>query len=163
MAGLPMNSLPNGSCAAGATDSTSVADYSDPHRADTAMSTSSTPPDFGFTNGLSSGSGSPIGQEVDEVAHLREDANPDSELKKCVVARRMLLVDSNYPQWPDFIRRVALGVLLMSNTRDINMQEMVRCLYLSQGDTHIPDLTKGRRFYTITGRAGSSTVSCQSL
>ena len=137
MAGLPMNPLPKGSCAAGATDSTDVADYSDSQLADTAMSTSSTPPDFGLANGLSSELRSLFGQEVDEIAHRREEVQPDAELTKCVVARRMLLVDSKYPQWPEFIRRVALGFLLMSTTRGINMQEMAHLLYLSQGDTHI--------------------------
>ena len=137
MSGLPMNSLPNGSFAAGATDSTDVAAYSDPQLEDTAMSSSSKPPDFGFTNVLSVEFGSLFGQEVDELAHLREDVQPDSELTMCVVARMMLLVDSKYPQWPEFVRRVALGVLLMSTTRDINIQEMVLFLFLSQGDTRL--------------------------
>ena len=53
MSGLPTNALPKGSFAAGATDSTDVVAYSDPQLEDTAMSSSSTPPDFGFTNGLS--------------------------------------------------------------------------------------------------------------
>ena len=137
MSGPQMNSLPKEPYAAGATNSTDVADYSDSQLADTAMSTSSTHPAFGFTNGLSAELESLFGKEVDAVAHLREDAHPDAELTKCVVALRMLLVESKCPQWPEFIRRVALGVLLMSTTRDINMQEMVHFPNLSQGDTHL--------------------------
>ena len=132
-----MNSQPKVPCAAGATDSTAFADSSESQLVDTAMSTSPAPPDFGLPCGLSAELRSLFGQEADSVAHLREDEQPDSDLTKCVVARRMLLVASKYPKWPEFIRRVALGVLLMSTTRDINMQEMVHFLYLSQGDTHI--------------------------
>ena len=58
MSGLHTNSLPMGSFAAGATDSTDVAAYAYPQLEDTAMSSSSTPPDFGFANGLSSELGS---------------------------------------------------------------------------------------------------------
>ena len=162
MSGPPMNSPRKESFAAGATNSTDVADCSDSQLADTATYASSSHPDFGFTNGLSSEMESLFGKEVDTVAHLEEDVQPDAELTKCVVARRMLLVESKCPQWPDFIRRVALGVLLMSTARDINMQEMVH-FSTCRRETSTSDLTKDRRFYTITGRSGSSTVSCQSL
>ena len=100
------------------------------------MSESSTPSDIGHSHGLPTDLGSLFYLGGVELSHLRVDVRPDAELTRCVVPRRMRLVGDNYPLWPDFVRRVALGVLMISTTRDINMQEIVHFTHLPQGGAH---------------------------
>ena len=75
--------------------------------------------------------------EREDFLHLHENVRPDTELARRVVARRMLLAGERYHGWGDSFKRVSLGVLLMSTTRDINMHEMLHFLHLSQGSTHL--------------------------
>ena len=101
------------------------------------MSESAAHSDIAHSHGLSVDLGSLFCLGGVELSHLRVGARPGAELTRCVVSRTMRLVGYNYPLWPDFIRRVAPGVLTMSTTRDIRMHEMVHFPRLSQGATHI--------------------------
>lgn len=95
----------------------------------------------------------PFGPEIAGLQNLREDVGPDSELTKCVVARTILPAGARYPLWPDLVRRVAIGFLLMGTTRDVYMEELVHFLHLPQGK-RTTDLAERRRSYTITGSPG---------
>ena len=51
--------------------------------------------------------------------HRRREIQPGADLTKSVIERRNLYVKEHYPSWPADLTRIALGVVLMSATRDI--------------------------------------------
>ena len=85
--------------------------------------------------------GEVLGAEHDYVGptcdHLMADVQPDVDLTRVVVARRMQYVQTNYPSWTEGVARVALGVVLMSTANSIKMQDMVHFLHLAQGSNYL--------------------------
>ena len=57
----------------------------------------------------------------------------DQHRTKSAVSRRMKYVRDAYSQWADNLASIAIGVVLMSTTREANAQEQVRFLYLAIG------------------------------
>ena len=69
--------------------------------------------------------------------HLTPDVQPDADLTRIVVDRRMQYVSAQYSSWPEGLARVALGVILMSTANSIKMQDMVHFLHLAQGSNYL--------------------------
>ena len=69
--------------------------------------------------------------------HLTPDVQPDADITRIVVDRRMQYVSAHYSAWPEGIVRVALGVILMSTANSIKMQDMVHFLHLAQGSNYL--------------------------
>ena len=69
--------------------------------------------------------------------HLMADVQPDADLARVVVARRMEYVKTHYASWTEGLSRVALGVVLMSTANSIKMQDMVHFLHLAQGSNYL--------------------------
>ena len=69
--------------------------------------------------------------------HLRRDVQPDDDLALSVIARRMSYVAANFPEWPEELARVALGVALVSLTREMNVQDLVHFLHLAHGNMRL--------------------------
>ena len=66
--------------------------------------------------------------------HLSRDVQPDADLTRVVVDRRSKFVAEKYEQWTEGLVRIALGVVLMSTAKEINVQGQVHFLHLAQGD-----------------------------
>ena len=58
---------------------------------------------------------------------------PDQHRTKSVAGRRMQYVREVYGHWADNLASIALGVVLMSTTREATVQEQVHFLYLALG------------------------------
>ena len=69
--------------------------------------------------------------------HLTADVQPDADLTRVVVSRRMQYVQTHYTSWSEGLARVALGVILMSTANSIKMQDMVHFLHLAQGSNYL--------------------------
>ena len=65
------------------------------------------------------------------------EERPDQHRIKSVVARRARYVREMYSDWTDNMVDIALGVVLMSTTREANVQEQVRFLYLALGGSYL--------------------------
>ena len=65
------------------------------------------------------------------------DVQPDADLTRIVVDRRMQYVTTHYASWSEGISRVALGVVLMSATKEITTRDMVHFLHLAQGNSYL--------------------------
>ena len=61
------------------------------------------------------------------------EERPDLHRTKSVAGRRMQYVREVYSHWADNLACIALGVVLMSTTREANVQEQVHFLYLALG------------------------------
>ena len=81
---------------------------------------------------------SSIGQLINSSrtnnAHLLRDIQPDADLTRIVVERRKNFISEKYQYWTEGLARVALGVVLMSTAKEINVQGQVHFLHLAQGD-----------------------------
>ena len=66
--------------------------------------------------------------------HLRTDVQPDTDITRSVISRMMSFVAENYPARSGELARLALGVSLMSLTREINAQHLVHFAHLAQGN-----------------------------
>ena len=62
-----------------------------------------------------------------------EEEKMDHRRTKCIVSRGTNYLRRTYGHWTDDMRRIATGVVLMSTTRDANVQEQARFLQLSLG------------------------------
>ena len=69
--------------------------------------------------------------------HLKYDVQPDADLTRIVVDRRMQYATSHYSEWSEGIARVALGVALMIPTKAITLRDMVHFLHLAQGNSYL--------------------------
>ena len=67
-------------------------------------------------------------------AHLNSDVQPDCDLTRVLVDRRKKYVAEKYEHWAEGLVRIALGVVLMSTAKEINVQGQVHFLHLAQGD-----------------------------
>ena len=65
--------------------------------------------------------------------HMRREIHPDSDTAWSVIARRNRYVKDNYPSRSADLTRIALGVVLMSVTREITAQDLVHFPHLAQG------------------------------
>ena len=65
------------------------------------------------------------------------EERPDQHRIKSVVARRARYVREMYSDWTDNMVDIALGVVLMSTTREANVQEQVHFLYLALGGSYL--------------------------
>ena len=85
--------------------------------------------------------GEVLGSEQDYMGpacdHLMADVQPDVDLTRVVVARRMQYVQTHCPSWAEGVARVALGVAHMSTVNSIKMQDMVHFLHLAQGGNYL--------------------------
>ena len=66
------------------------------------------------------------------VADVQVDADPT----RSIVASTLRYADGNFPDWADTIRRVSIGVVLMVQTRAVNIQGRIHFLHLAQGDKY---------------------------
>ena len=69
--------------------------------------------------------------------HMRSEIQPDSDLTWSVIARRSRYVKENFPSRSADLARIALGVVLMSVTREITAQDLVHFLHLAQGGAYL--------------------------
>ena len=65
------------------------------------------------------------------------DVQVDPDLTRSIVAARLKYAEENYPDWTDTIRRVSIGVILMVQTRAVNIQDQIHFLRLAQGDKYM--------------------------
>ena len=82
------------------------------------------------------------------------EEQPDQHRIKSVVARRVRYVRCMYSDWADNMVDIALGVVLMSTTREANVQEHVHFLYLALGGSYL----RPRRGQTFLYEDGASPL-----
>ena len=79
----------------------------------------------------------PLNNGNPNLLHLRKEIQPGSDLTWSVIARRNRYVKENYPSWSTDLTRIALGVVLMSVTREITAHDLVHFLHLAQGGAYL--------------------------
>ena len=65
------------------------------------------------------------------------DVQVDPDLTRSIVAARMKYAEENYTDWTETLRRVSIGVVLMAQTRAVNIQDQIHFLHLAQGDKYM--------------------------
>ena len=78
------------------------------------------------------------GAEIFDESSMRqwtadEEEEVDRHRTKYVVSRRVDYLRRTYSHWSDDMRRIAMGVVLMSTTREANVQDQVHFLQLAVG------------------------------
>ena len=65
------------------------------------------------------------------------DVQVGPDLTRSIVASRLKYDEENYTDWADTLRRVSIGVVLMAQTRAVNIQDQIHFLHLAQGDKYM--------------------------
>ena len=79
---------------------------------------------------------------------IAADVQVDPDLTRSLVTDSLKYAGENYPDWTDTIRGVSIGVILMAQTRAVNIQDQIHFLHLAQG-VSICERTLGRLTSTI--------------
>ena len=94
-----------------------------------------------------------LGDGESHRPHLIWEIQPDLDLTRSVIDRRMRYVEENYPSWSNEIARVALGVAPMILKNDITPHGRAHFLHLAQGEFSLCR-TADRRFYARMAHSG---------
>ena len=93
--------------------------------------------------------------------HIRKEIQPDADLTMSVITRMTTYVRQRYPSWSADLTRISLGVVLMSATREVTVQDLVHFLRLAQGGAYLRSHC-GQAFLYENGRSAYSTALCPS-
>ena len=82
-----------------------------------------------------------MGRMWDDVSNndgeIVVDVQVDPDLTRSLVASRLQYADVNYPDWADNIGSVSIRVILMVQTRAVNIQGQIHFIHLAQGDKYM--------------------------
>ena len=70
-------------------------------------------------------------------ARIVADAKVDPDPTRSLVVSPSQYVGETYPYWTDTIRRVAIGVILMVQTRAVNIHGRIHIIHLAQGNKYM--------------------------